>query len=52
MTREMIKKMYIDWMTGADDEIKQSDYLIAAFESGLTDEEIDKLEKEAEKELL
>lgn len=52
MTIMEIKKMYVDWMTGADDEIRQSDYLKAVFDLGLTDEEIDKLEREAEKELL
>ena len=49
MTTMEIKKMYIDWARGADTD---DDYPKAIFNLGLTDEEIDKLEREAEKELL
>ena len=50
MTREELKKMYKDWMTGADETIKYSDFLAECFDLGLTHEEIDLIETEAKTE--
>ena len=46
MTKEEIAKMYIDWTTGADETIKQSDYMRACFDEGYSVEEIEKLGNE------
>ena len=50
MTREELKKMYKDWMVGADETIKYSDFLVKCFDANLTDEEISLLEEETKKE--
>ena len=46
MTKEQIIKMCVDWMTGADDELKMSDWLCACFDADIDEDEV---EKEAEK---
>jgi len=46
MTKEQIIKMCVDWMIGADDELKMSDWLCACFDADIDEDEV---EKEAEK---
>lgn len=48
MTKEEIIRMCVDWMTGADDELKMSDWLCACFEAGIDEDEI---QEEAEKRI-
>lgn len=46
MTKEQIIKMCVDWMIGADDGLKMSDWLHACFDADIDENEV---EKEAEK---
>ena len=46
MTKERLIKMYLDWTTGADNEITMSDWLCACFDA---DVDPDEIEEEAEK---
>lgn len=43
MKRKELIKMYIDWTTRADDEIKMSDWLCACFEADIDPDEIQEL---------
>lgn len=43
MTKEELIKMCFDWMTGADDTIKMSDWLYACFDADIDPDEIEEL---------
>lgn len=43
MTKEEIIRMYIEWTTGADETISQSDIICECYEAGFEYKEIAKL---------